>query len=79
MGFKGQGPSQLPRSAYLGYMEKTNGYATSYSSFFVRLERLGKSLSNRIMSMLSGVVDFEELKDMLAPIGVDCHGIVSHV
>jgi hypothetical protein len=64
------GHSLLPRTVYIGFSGQTAGYSTKYLSFFIRLEGFGKSLASRIMSMTTGVIDFDEIKDVLSKIGV---------
>ncbi|XP_021958023.1 vitellogenin-like isoform X2 [Folsomia candida] len=64
------GHSLLPRTVYLGFSGQTAGYSTKYLSFFIRLEGFGKSLASRIMSMTTGVIDFDEIKEVLNKIGV---------
>ncbi|ODN03788.1 Vitellogenin-2 [Orchesella cincta] len=65
------GLSVLPRSVHIGFYGQTAGFGTNYLSFFLRLEGVGKALSARIMSMTTGVVDFDDLKDVLSKIGVE--------
>ncbi|OXA36580.1 Vitellogenin-5 [Folsomia candida] len=64
------GHSILPQTVYFGVKSSAGGYASKYLSIFVRLEGLGKSISSRIMSMITGVIDFDEIKDIFNKIGV---------
>jgi len=64
------GNSLLPRTVYVGFSGQTAGYSTKYLSLFIRLEGLGKALTSRLMSMTTGVVDFDDIKDILTKIGV---------
>lgn len=64
------GDSLLPRTVYIGFNGQTAGYSSKYLSVFMRMEGLGKSLASRIMSMTTGVIDFDEIKDIFTKIGV---------
>jgi hypothetical protein len=64
------GNSLLPRTVYVGFNGQTAGYGTNYLAMFVRMEGFGKSLASRIMSMTTGVIDFDEIKDVFSKIGV---------
>lgn len=64
------GHSLLPKTVYVGFNGQTAGYATNYLSFFIRIEGVGKSLASRIMSMTTGVVDFDNIKEIFQKIGV---------
>jgi hypothetical protein len=64
------GTSVLPRTVYIGFAGQTAGYSTNYLSFFIRMEGIGKSLSSRIMAMTTGVIEFDNIKDIFTKIGV---------
>jgi hypothetical protein len=64
------GHSLLPRTVYVGFNGQTAGYSSKYLSFFLRIEGLGKTLSSRIMSMTTGVIDFDDIKEVFTKIGV---------
>lgn len=64
------GTSLLPRTVVVKFSGEAAGYSTNYLSLFVRMEGVGKTLAGRIMSMTTGVVDFEDIKDVLNKIGV---------
>jgi hypothetical protein len=64
------GNSLLPRTVYVGFNGQTAGFGTNYLSVFVRMEGIGKSLASRLMSMTTGVVDFDEIKGIFQKIGV---------
>jgi len=70
MSVQKNGKSILPRTVYLGFSGQTAGYSSKYLSFFLRMEGLGKTLTSRIMSMTTGVIDFDDLEDIFKKIGV---------
>jgi hypothetical protein len=64
------GHSLLPRTVYIGFSGQNAGYSSKYLSVFLRMEGLGKTLASRIMSMTTGVIDFDDIKDIFSKIGV---------
>lgn len=64
------GKSVLPSTLFIGLNGQMAGFGTSYLSAFLRLEGLGKSISSRIMSMTTDVVDFENIEQIFSKIGV---------
>lgn len=64
------GESIIPSSFYVSFNGALAGYGTNYITAFIRLEGVGDALSNRIMSMTTGQIDFSEVKDIFSKIGV---------
>lgn len=64
------GESVIPTSVFVAFNGALGGYGTNYMSFFVRLEGVGKAVADRIMSMTTGQIAFDEVKDVFAKIGV---------
>jgi hypothetical protein len=64
------GDSVLPVTIYGSLNGAIAGYGTNYLSFFVRMEGLGKALADRIMSMTTGQISFDDVKQVFAKIGV---------
>jgi hypothetical protein len=64
------GDSVLPVTIYGTLNGAIAGYGTNYMSFFIRIEGLGKALADRIMSMTTGQISFDEVKSVFAKVGV---------
>jgi hypothetical protein len=65
------GHSIVPRTVYIGFSGQTAGYSSKYLSVFLRLEGLGKTVASRIMSMTTGVIDFDDITEVFNKIGVE--------
>jgi len=64
------GESVLPTTIYGAFHGAIASYGTSHLSFFIRLEGLGKALAERIMSMSTGQISFDEVKSIFSKVGV---------
>lgn len=64
------GDSVLPTTIYGTFNGHIASYGTSYLSFFIRMEGLGKAVADRLMSMQTGVIDFTEIKKVFDAVGV---------
>lgn len=64
------GESVLPVTIYGALNGAIAGQGVQYISFFVRIEGLGKSLAERIMSMTTGQIDFSTLQDVFQKVGI---------
>jgi hypothetical protein len=64
------GDSVLPVTLYVSFGGHIAGHLSYPVSAFVRLEGLGKALADRIMSMTTGQISFDEVKKVFTDIGV---------
>lgn len=64
------GESAFPTSVYVAFSGMMAGYGSNYMGLFIRTEGVGKAIADRIMSMSTGQIDFDEVKDVFGKIGV---------
>lgn len=64
------GESALPTSVYIGLNGALGGYGTNFMGLFIRVEGVGKAIADRIMSMTTGQISFDEVKGVFEKIGV---------
>jgi hypothetical protein len=64
------GESAFPTSVFIGFNGALGGYGTAYMSLFIRIEGVGKAIADRVMSMTTGQVDFDEVKAVFEKVGV---------
>lgn len=64
------GDSVLPVTIFASFNAHVATHSNSYLSFFIRLEGLGKAVAERIMSMTTGQISFDEVKSVFTKVGV---------
>jgi len=64
------GESVLPTMIYGSLNNHIAAYGQSPIAFFIRLEGLGKAIADRIMSMSTGQISFDEVKQIFTKVGV---------